>query len=195
MDKIEESLDKISNEKYLDTPPQRIFPELKGISKYQEKRKVQEATSSSKKESIQPMISEEGVGNVIDKLRESIEDKDEMERKEKRLLRKDNVTTEEVVDIINEQRKEQKLIIPYQRYSSPSNLSASEKLQLTSPKLKELEAIFTLAGESMEWEKIEKEAVVEETNKGVFFAVGSGPEEHSKTLVELTENKIKKAVT
>lgn len=183
-------LEKIHNEDWLDTPPQRIFPELQGISKYQERRKSNKAKSPPKKESSQPRISEEEVVNVINKSRKGIEDKDELGRKEKKELRKDNVTTEEVVNINKERRKEQKLLVPYQTYVSPSNLSPSEKLEIAIPKVKELETIFTLTGESMEWEKIE-ETLKGDKYKVDLFAIGAGEEEYTKGLKKVKSKKLK----
>uniref|UniRef100_U9U9X3 Uncharacterized protein n=1 Tax=Rhizophagus irregularis (strain DAOM 181602 / DAOM 197198 / MUCL 43194) TaxID=747089 RepID=U9U9X3_RHIID len=86
----------------LKTPSQRIFAELYGINKYQERDKFKDGDPEE-------------------------------------ALKKDNVSMEELVNIINEQKKEQKF-----------------------PKVKELAEIFMMAGEEMEWEKIKNQMKVEE---------------------------------
>lgn len=57
-------------------------------------------------------------------------------------------------------------------------------------KLKGFETIFTLAGESMEWEKIEEDILKEEMEKPnvEILGCGSSPEEYSQGFLELQEN-------
>ncbi|CAB4485436.1 unnamed protein product [Rhizophagus irregularis] len=75
----------------LDTPPQRVFSELGGII------------------------------DVIKKYREGVEEDVERDIITSKKLQKDNVTIEEVVKIINDQRDEMKNVpkmkIPYERYT------------------------------------------------------------------------------
>ncbi|CAG8644993.1 10065_t:CDS:2 [Rhizophagus irregularis] len=82
----------------LDTPPQRVFSELGGISMYQSTKKTNEGYTES------------GVEEDVE--RDIITSKK---------LQKDNVTIEEVVKIINDQRDEMKNVpkmkIPYERYT------------------------------------------------------------------------------
>lgn len=118
------------------------FPELYGISQYQ--RRNLAATSSVSDQP--PLISKQKVVEVIDKFRKGMESDVVEEPSRPTEVRTDNVSTEEVVGIINEQRKEQKLI-SYQKFVSPPNFSRGEQLRLLSPKVEEIKSIL------FRWEK------------------------------------------
>lgn len=75
-------------------------------------------------------------------------------------VKKDNVPVDEVVEIINEQRKEQQLMTPYRKYRRMTSGSTQDEIDKhLSPKIKELKTIFEENGVLMEWEKIVDNAV------------------------------------
>lgn len=107
--KIEELVDNILSspvqkaamESYLEesamqTPSQRIFPELYGIVKYQKRNKE-----------VSAMPSEEEVVETVEKYRKGILDKEITVPSESGTIKKDNVSPDTVVDMINQQRQEE----------------------------------------------------------------------------------------
>lgn len=151
-----------------ETPPQRIFPELDGIAKYQGKDKTVFTSQSTKKQedsaSEEVRVSEEQVVEEVNKLRKGIAKAEKTIPEGPGDKKKDNVPTQEVVDIINQQREEERLKTPYANLSLPSDYMTYEEMlkQCVSPKMKELEKIFEEQGERMEWERI-----VNETSKSI----------------------------
>ncbi|CAB4376539.1 unnamed protein product [Rhizophagus irregularis] len=103
----QESLDTPYQENDLETLPQKFFLELGGISKYQMTKKL---GSSSDVEQL-TSVSEEKVVDTINQFRKRLEVNEEKTVTGSQ-LKKDNATTDEVVNIINEQREEKKLLVP-----------------------------------------------------------------------------------
>lgn len=101
-------------------------------------------------------------------------------------LKKDNVSMEELVNIINEQKKEQKLLVPYQSFVASPFWSLMDKMRVISPKVKELAEIFMMAGEEMEWEKIKNQMKVEEATMKI---------KSLESVIKLREKLIKEAET
>ncbi|CAB4477212.1 unnamed protein product [Rhizophagus irregularis] len=132
--RTEERQDKHNEENLIEplfkTPPQRVFPELDGISKYQNTKKYQQRSYRGKS----MPITEDAVVDTINRFRKGIDDE----------VKEDN------------KKKEEK--IPYQRFElSPlfsekneagSKLSSKEHkfLKLVIPKVKELKDIFKQCG-------------------------------------------------
>lgn len=148
-----------------ETPPQRIFPELDGISKYQgnsRKSVSGSRTSSMAKDAVLELsmdqeeetnITEDKVVEEVYKLRRGISKAERtvpIGASDKKI---DNVMTEEVVEIINQQRKDDQLKPPYKNMSIPEEAWGKPYDLLLkdfiSPKLKELKEIFEDAGERM----------------------------------------------
>ncbi|PKC05689.1 hypothetical protein RhiirA5_378434 [Rhizophagus irregularis] len=104
----QESLDTPYQENDLETLPQKNFLELGGISKYQMTKK--KLGSSNDVEQL-TSVSEEKVVDTINQFRKRLEVNEEKTVTGSQ-LKKDNATTDEVVNIINEQREEKKLLVP-----------------------------------------------------------------------------------
>lgn len=98
----QESLDTPYQENDLETLPQKNFLELGGISKYQMTKK--KLGSSNDVEQL-TSVSEEKVVDTINQFRKRLEVNEEKTVTGSQ-LKKDNATTDEVVNIINEQREE-----------------------------------------------------------------------------------------
>lgn len=94
----------------VEMPPQRIFPELDGISQYQ-RRKQGELLKGSLKES--PKISEEEVVEEIGKYRKGLVGKEKTIPEGSSIVKNDNGSTEEVVEIIQDLQKEKAEYFPY----------------------------------------------------------------------------------
>ncbi|EXX56128.1 hypothetical protein GLOIN_2v1761429 [Rhizophagus irregularis DAOM 181602=DAOM 197198] len=88
-------------ESYLDAPPQRIYSELSGISMYQNPKKPNNDKVGSSSKGVALM--ENQVVDEIDKYnRKGVEDDATIYTVTSKKLQKDNVTTDEVVKIIND---------------------------------------------------------------------------------------------
>lgn len=171
MDKKEERLQTPPLEKQIaqndrfEMPLQRIFPELDELIKYQgENRMVFNSESNKKKDdsvSEEVRVMEEQVVEEVNKLRKGISKAKKTIPEGSGDKKKDNVLTQEVVDIINKQRKEERLKKPYKNLSLPSDYMSYEDLlkECVSPKMNELKKIFEEQGENMEWECIVNETL------------------------------------
>jgi hypothetical protein len=114
------------NNYVLETPPQRIFLELTGIAQYQKdnRKQSQSMTIQLTKEEAEVIITEQDVVNTVDRFRKGLlkisQEKEAQQTPSGPIsLRKDNVPPGEVVTIINEHRKEEKLIKSYEKLSWP----------------------------------------------------------------------------
>lgn len=103
-------------------------------------------------------VTKEQVVDEVYKLRKGISKAEQLVVIEASDKKMDNVTTEEVVDIINQQRKDDQLKPPYENMLIPDESLllpyAHWLTKYVHPKFKELEEIFEEAGERMEWERI-----------------------------------------
>ncbi|CAG8575533.1 uncharacterized protein OCT59_017117 [Rhizophagus irregularis] len=104
---------------FLETPAQRIFAELDGISKYQERDKFKDRGPANDVERSMT-VSEDKVVNTY---RRGLDVNDfETLSFFNASSFADFSLMEEVVNIINEQKKEQKLLVPYQPYVASRHL-------------------------------------------------------------------------
>ncbi|CAG8782142.1 11162_t:CDS:2, partial [Rhizophagus irregularis] len=117
----------------------KSFSELDGISMYQNTKNIHKGNST-------PSTSKLGDNKDV-----------EQETVTSKKLQKDSIIMEEVVKIINDQRKEKKQeieLIPYQRYVAPPIFSSEKEL---------MNMIFRKCEEEMEWEATE----IQITEEGV----------------------------
>lgn len=191
-----------------ETSPERIFKELDGIAKYQglsrqslplpEHFRFSEMMTGT--EEVTPKMTEAEVLEMVDKFRKGVSHKKRTVPYDAKVIRKDNVSTTEVVDIINQQREEQTSTRSYLQYSSPENMNIKHRIEKSlSPKIKELKAIFEEAGAVMEWERIVDETVLgttdgyglDESNVQEYLSRVEGNSEEDDLKVEIQENIIK----
>ncbi|PKY29562.1 hypothetical protein RhiirB3_446237 [Rhizophagus irregularis] len=120
--RTEERQDKHNEENLIEplfkTPPQRVFPELDGISKYQNTKKYQQRSYRGKS----MPITEDAVVDTINRFRKGIDDE----------VKEDNKVTDKKL----------------QKNEAGSKLSSKEHkfLKLVIPKVKELKDIFKQCG-------------------------------------------------
>lgn len=139
-----------------DIPPQRIFLELSRITQYQKRNRgmLEEELKISKQDIVE----------TVGKYRKGFLGKEKFILSRSGVIKKDNVSTEEVVAIINEQRKEEKLIrTPYKKFVYTSEvklMSYKDQLKkVMSLKVDELRKIFEQEDKEMEWNQIVKSTV------------------------------------
>jgi hypothetical protein len=139
--------DRESRNVILEMLPQRIFPELTGIAQYQREKRAAAKIDQ---------VKEQEVVEIIDKYRKDLLEEEVNTSLKSSLLKKDNVSPSEVVDIIKEQRNQDKMERFYQKGSWPiKNPLVKDKVnECLSPKLDEIKMIFEKNESAMEWKKI-----------------------------------------
>jgi hypothetical protein len=134
----------------LETPLQRIFPELTDITQYQREKRTSVKVDQ---------VKEQEVVEIIDKYRKDLLEEEVNTSLKSISLNRDNVSPDKMVDIIKEQRKEVKMERFYQKDSWPiRNPLVKDKVnECLLPKLDEIKTIFEENELTMEWEKIVNE--------------------------------------
>ncbi|RGB34939.1 hypothetical protein C1646_759925 [Rhizophagus diaphanus] len=116
------------------------------------------------------MPSEDQVVDTVNKYRMGVVEEVEQSTETSKKSQKDNVSMDEVVQLITDPRKEREeekkseaVCIPYQKICKPE--WGKEVASYVDPKYEEVKDIFKQCGEEMEWEAIETK--VKDNNSGI----------------------------